>query len=154
MSLRLQRQALEIFQFCAMNNVTVEIEWIPRSLNEYADSLSRVVDFDDWSVSTAFFDYIASLFGSFTVDRFASHYSAKCARFYSKFWCPSSEGVDAFSVDWAGENNWLVPPVYLIGRTIFHLEACGARGVLVVPYRSFSLSRNKKINRKLSGGKG
>ena len=75
MSLRLQRQALEIFQFCAMNNVTVEIEWIPRSLNEYADSLSRVVDFDDWSVSTAFFDYIASLFGSFTVDRFASHYS-------------------------------------------------------------------------------
>ena len=38
MSLRLQRQALEIFQFCAMNNVTVEIEWIPRSLNEYADS--------------------------------------------------------------------------------------------------------------------
>ena len=62
MSLRLQRQALEIFQFCAMNNVTVEIEWIPRSLNEYADSLSRVVDFDDWSVSTAFFDYIASLF--------------------------------------------------------------------------------------------
>lgn len=117
-----------------MNNVTVEIEWIPRSLNEYADSLSRVVDFDDWSVSTAFFDYIASLFGSFTVDRFASHYSAKCARFYSKFWCPSSEGVDAFSVDWAGENNWLVPPVYLIGRTIFHLEACGARGVLVVPY--------------------
>ena len=132
MSLRLQRQALKIFQFCAMNNVTVEVEWIPRSLNEYADSLSRVVDFDDWSVSTAFFD-IASLFGSFTVDRFASHYSAKCARFYSKFWCPSSEGVDAFSVDWAGENNWLVPPVYLIGRTIFHLEACGARGVLVVP---------------------
>ena len=48
--------------------------------------------------------------------------------------CPSSEGVDAFSVDWAGENNWLVPPVYLIGHTIFHLEACGARGVLVVPY--------------------
>ena len=32
MSLRLQRQALKIFQFCAMNNVTVEIEWIPRSL--------------------------------------------------------------------------------------------------------------------------
>ena len=107
-------------------------------LTEYADSLSRVVHFDDWSVSTAFFDYIASLFGSFTVDRFASHYSAKCARFYSKFWCPSSEGVDAFSVDWAGENNWLVPPVYLIGRTIFHLEACGARGVLCCPLLAFS----------------
>ena len=113
-SLRLQRHALEIFQFCAANNVSIEIEWVPRSLNEYADSLSRVIDFDDWSVSTDFFAYISSLFGPFTVDRFASPDSAKCARFYSKFWCPGAEGVDAFSVDWAGENNWLVPPIYLL----------------------------------------
>ena len=119
-SLRLQRHALEIFQFCAANNVSIEIEWVPRSLNEYADSLSRVIDFDNWSVSTDFFAYISSLFGPFTVDRFASPDSAKCARFYSKFWCPVAEGVDAFSVDWAGENNWLVPPIYLISRTIFH----------------------------------
>ena len=92
-SLRLQRQALEIFQFCAVNNVSIEIEWVPRSLNEYADSLSRVIDFDDWSVSTGFFAYISSLFGPFTVDRFASPDLAKCARFYSKFWCPDTEGV-------------------------------------------------------------
>ena len=132
-SLRLQRHALEIFQFCAVNNVSIEIEWVPRSLNEYADSLSRVIDFDDWSVSTDFFAYISSLFGPFTVDRFACPDSAKCARFYSKFWCPGAEGVDAFSVDWAGENNWLVPPIYLISRTIFHLEVCGVRGVLDIP---------------------
>ena len=113
--------------------MSVEFEWVPRSLNEYADSLSRVIDFDDWSVSAAFFDHVCSLFGPFTVDRFASPDSAKCARFYSKFWCPGAEGVDAFSVDWAGENNWLVPPVYLILRVIFHLEVCSARGVLVVP---------------------
>ena len=132
-SLRLQRHALEIFQFCAVYNVSIEIEWVPRSLNDYADSLSRVIDFDDWSVSTDFFAYVSSLFGPFTVDRFASPDSAKCARFYSKFWCPGTEGVDAFSVDWAGENNWLVPPIYLISRLIFHLEVCGARGVLVIP---------------------
>ena len=53
-SLRLQRHALEIFQFCAVYNVSIEIEWVPRSLNDYADSLSRVIDFDDWSVSTDF----------------------------------------------------------------------------------------------------
>ena len=76
MSLRLQRQALEIFQFCAVFNVSVEFEWVPRSLNEYADSLSRVIYFDDWSVSAAFFDNVCSLFGPFTVDRFASPDSA------------------------------------------------------------------------------
>ena len=99
--------------------MSIEFEWVPRSLNEYADSLSRVIDFDDWGVSTDFFAYISSLFGPFTVDRFPSPDSAKCARFYSKFWCPGAEGVDAFSVDWAGEINWLVPPIYLISRTIF-----------------------------------
>ena len=26
-----------------------------------------------------------------------------------------------------------MPPIYLISRTIFHLEVCGARGVLVIP---------------------
>ena len=45
----------------------------------------------------------------------------------------STKGIDAFSADWVGENNWLVPPVYLISRVIFHLEACSAPGVLVVP---------------------
>ena len=51
-SLRLQRHALEIFQFCAVYNVSIEIEWVSRSLNDYADSLSRVIDFYDWSFST------------------------------------------------------------------------------------------------------
>ena len=131
--LRCSAMLWKAFNFCAVFNVSIEIEWVPRSLNEYADSLSRVIDFDDWSVYTDFFTYISSLFGPFSVDRFASPDSAKCARFYSKFWCPGAEGVDAFSVDWVGENNWLVPPIYLISRTIFHSEVCGARGVLVIP---------------------
>jgi len=95
--------------------------------------MSRVIDFDDWNVSTFFFAHVSSLLSPFTVDRFASPDSAKCARFYSKLWCPGAEGVDAFSFDWACENNWFVPPTYLISRTIFHLEICGTRGVLVIP---------------------
>ena len=53
-SLRLQRQALDIFQFCAVNNVTIDFLWVPRTLNVYADSMSRVIDYDDWSVSKVF----------------------------------------------------------------------------------------------------
>lgn len=55
MSLRLQRQPLKNFQFCAVNNVSIEIEWVPSSLNEFADSLSRVIDVGHWSVSAHFF---------------------------------------------------------------------------------------------------
>ena len=53
--------------------------------------------------------------------------------FSIKIWCPDSEGVDAFSTNWKGENNWLVPPVYLIPKTILHLRFCRAEGSLVVP---------------------
>ena len=132
--------------------MSIEIEWVPRSLNEHADSLSRVIDFDDWSVSSDFFAYISSLFGPFTVDRFASPDSAKCAKFYSKFWSPGAEGVVAFSVDWAGENNWLVPPIYLISRTIFHLEVCDARGVLVIPKWLSAAFLAKCVSDGLSSG--
>lgn len=73
-----------------VNNVSVEIEWVPRSLNEYADSMSKIIDFDDWNVSEFFFQYLSSPFGAFTVDRFASPETAKCVRFYSNIWCPDS----------------------------------------------------------------
>ena len=42
-------------------------------------------------------------------------------------------GVDAFTMDWHGENNWLVPPITLIGQVLAHMKACSAAGTLVVP---------------------
>ncbi|EDO46131.1 predicted protein [Nematostella vectensis] len=42
MSLRLPEIALDIFHFCASHQVSLEVEWVPRQLNEYADLLSRV----------------------------------------------------------------------------------------------------------------
>jgi len=32
-----------------------------------------------------------------TIDRFASYYNTQLPRFNSRFWNPSSEGVDAFT---------------------------------------------------------
>ena len=131
--LRLHDIALQIFEFCALNAVKLEIEWVPREGNQCADFMSRVIDYDDWGVSPNFFEFINSLFGPFTVDRFADNFNHKCSRFQSKFWCPGCEGVDAFSFNWQGENNWLVPPIYLVPKVLFHLRACKAEGTLVVP---------------------
>ena len=41
--------------------------------------------------------------------------------------------VDAFSISWLGENNWMMPLVYLFSCTILHLEVCRAHGILIVP---------------------
>jgi len=67
------------------------------------------------------------------MDRFASALNTKLHRFNSLFWQPGSEAVDAFSQIWTFENNWLVPPINLVIRTIKHLIACRAKGTLVVP---------------------
>ena len=35
-------------------------------------------------------------------------------RFCARWLYPGCEGVEAFNQDWRGQNDWLVPPVYLI----------------------------------------
>lgn len=73
----LQAIAIEIFEVCMSFDIAMEIEWLPRSQNDKADYLSRIVDLDDWSMSAAFFQLVDSSWGPHTVDRFASFYNAQ-----------------------------------------------------------------------------
>ena len=74
--------------------------------------------------------------GKISIDTFASHINKKTQRLNSKYICPGSEGVNAFSVNWSNESNLLVPPVYLITKTIKHFMSSkySAKAVLVCPY--------------------
>ena len=47
----LQAEALAIFSISLSQHIHIEPEWIPREDNEMADYLSRIVDYDDWSLS-------------------------------------------------------------------------------------------------------
>ena len=68
-----------------------------------------------------------------SIDRFASYTNKKTQRFYSKYTCPGSEGVNSFSVDWSNEN---LPSVNLIPKTIKHFMSAkySAKAILVCPY--------------------
>ena len=105
----------------------------PQILNDHADAISRIIDFDDWGVSPEFFNHIDLIWGPHTVDCFGNFNNHKVTRFYSRYWNPEAEGIDAFCHDWGGENNWLVPPVFLVPRVIRHLAECKAEGTLIVP---------------------
>lgn len=97
-TVRLWFLAIEIFEFCFYHNVSLEVEWIPRSFNEYADSVSCIIDYDDWAISKAFFSHVSGLFGSFDMDRFASLHTVECKRFYTKFWCPGVRVLTLFQL--------------------------------------------------------
>ena len=43
----LQALAIDIFQLCTAKRIVLDAQWIPRSVNERADLLSRFLDKDD-----------------------------------------------------------------------------------------------------------
>ena len=129
----LQTEVLAIFATALANQVRIEPEWIPRTSNQKADYISRIVDYDDWSIGPAIFEQLDSRWGHHTVDRFASYYNTQLPRFNSRFWNPGSEGVDTFTCDWKDENNWMCPPISLIPRAIRHASKCLAAATLLVP---------------------
>lgn len=130
----LQKEALDISNLCCFHNISVEMEWIPRSQNDQADFLSRICDSDDWGLSEQTFSKIDQIWGPHSIDRFANHLNLKLPRFNSRFWNPGSEDIDAFVLDWSGENNYVCPPICLIPRVLLHMRNCKATGTLIVPH--------------------
>ncbi len=129
----LNRLAGSIDRTCRNFDIVLDMRWIRRDKNKIADKLSRFVDLDDWGISQSLLRLAYGLWGTCTVDRFASDQNRKLERFNSRFACEGSEAIDAFSQDWREENNLLVPPPSLIPETIRHLVHSGSRGVLVTP---------------------
>ena len=85
----------------------MEAQWIPRSLNERADLLSRFVDKDDWRVNPSMFRLVDAKWGPHTIDHFASYYNAQLPRFNSKFgavsmpWCRIGlKRITGFALRW------------------------------------------------------
>ena len=63
----------------------------PRDLNSAADDISKFIDYD--------FNSLDDLWDPCTCDRFACSYNAKIQCVNSRFYQPSSSGVNAFSQD-------------------------------------------------------
>ena len=68
------------------------------------------MDFDDWKLNPwpGVFMELDCMFGPHSVNRFACFHNKQVDRFNRRYWNPGSEAVDAFTVDWSGENNWFV----------------------------------------------
>jgi hypothetical protein len=125
--------AHSICQTCTLNHIQISPVWIPRESNVRADYLSKCSDNDDWSMQPCIYSWLEGMWGPFSVDRFATPYNSQCQMFYSRYWTPGCEGVDAFSVDWHDENNWVVPPSNRIIQVVKHFRLCQARGALIIP---------------------
>ena len=131
--LELQNIAFSIFDICLAHKIDLDIHMVPCSLNSEADQISKLSNTDEWEVSKVFFDFMNGLWGPYDIDRFASYKNRKLERYNSRFLDFESEATDTFTQSWNADNNWLVPPINLVWRTIFHTLECKGRGTLIVP---------------------
>ena len=129
----LHNEAVSIYKLCRVFDIRLTVEWISRDFNVIADELSRVEDANDYMLDRSCFSRLDRLWGPHTVDRFASEKTAQVARFCSRFLNPGCEAADAFTVSWAGDNNWLFPPPFLVPRVLRHMAVGEEAGTLLVP---------------------
>ena len=129
----LHNEAVNIFKLCRSFDIRLVVEWISRDFNKEADELSRIEDCNDYMLDPLWFARLDSCWGPHTIDRFASVKTKQLDRFCSRFLNPDCEAVDAFSVSWAGDFNWLFPPPYLVPRVLRHMQEGHEDGTLLVP---------------------
>ena len=72
MKIELQDIAFKIFRESFIRGISIDMQWVPRDQNALADYISKMIDHEDWGVTDQFFQFIDSLWGPHTVDRFAS----------------------------------------------------------------------------------
>ena len=104
MKLDLHKIARRIFDICVQSGIYLDIQWIPRTLNQQADYISRLIDVDDWQTTSDLFSSLNERWGPHSVDCFANYYNHKLPRFFSRFWNPNTAGIDFFIQPLRGEN--------------------------------------------------
>ena len=137
----LQRLALQLLDTQLEHGFSLTFTWVPRDQNVRADYLSHASEAapHDYSVKEEWFAYLDGLWGPHSIDRFATAANRQPlgdpnrGRFCSQYFHPEAEWTDALSLPWGGENNWVFPPVHLVGAAVAHLRACQATATLVCP---------------------
>ena len=124
--------ARNIFNICIRSGIYLEVQWIPRTMNQQADYISRLIDTDDWH---CFYSSADGRWGPHSVDCFANYYNHKLPKFFSRFWNPNTTGVDFFFQPLRGENCLVVPPVSFVPRVLHYMKCQHAVGTFVVPFR-------------------
>ena len=130
----LQELVIDIFRLCIQHNIQLAPDWIPREENVVAHKISKSIDVDDYMLSPDIFAALDILWGPHTIDRFSSFKTRQIPRFCSRWRNPGAEVIDALSVSWSSENNWVFSPPFLVPKVLKHMLRYGADGTLIAPH--------------------
>ena len=104
--------ALLVFKVCLKLCMSLEVKWIARDFNTKPDAISKLIDYDDYTINDAIFKELTIFGGPILLTDFL------------------------LSQDWRQDNNWICPPVCLLIRVLKHrelTELCKARDAVILP---------------------
>jgi len=130
----LSRLAAEINRLAIRSHIRLIPRQVPGEQIPEADRLSRLSDADDFRLTNAAFAQVEQKLGRPTADLFASRFTAKAPRFFTRYADPMAAGQNAFRMNWRNEDlPYAFPPPKLLPRTIRKIVADRARAILVMP---------------------
>jgi hypothetical protein len=128
---------VELFWLCVNYKIEWDIVWLPRELNQYADSLSKFVDEDDWGLTQESWEEVVGLFRKFgcefSCDRFAADNNRLLECFCALHYSPKVWFVDCYSGSWGQGFSWWHPNPREVPRVLAKVRKEGARGALLLP---------------------
>jgi hypothetical protein len=94
------------------------------------------VDRDDFRLHPQLFRILEQRYGLHDVDLFATNVNTQLPRFFSRFFCPGTPGVNSFLQSWSGVNAYANPPFDpdVLLNVVQKVREDQASVTLVVPY--------------------
>lgn len=132
---RLSSLAEVIWEKCYSSRIHPVISHLSGKLNCRPDSLSRLSLQYEWMLDPGLFNYIDSMLGPHTVDRFASMTTALLPKYNSRFSDPLTSGVDALAQqDWGSEMNFVNAPFRLLNKVLDVVVKQRAHATVIAPH--------------------
>ena len=132
----LTRLAKQIHRTLRKWRIDISVELVPGSEIPDEDNLSRLSDRHDYALSDAAFRLVHRCLGAPRTDLFASRYTARARRFFTRRQDPLVAGVDAFRQSWRRAKVGLAlafPPPLLARKVIQKAVWDRASLILVLP---------------------
>ena len=134
-SAELNELSREIWFWCIDKGIDIKAIHVPGVENTLADDLSRNFNNNvEWSLNAEVFDSLCQVFGTLSIDLFASRLNHKLMSYVSWRPDPGAVYVDAFHMPWGGLFGYAFPPFSLLGRVLSKLEMHSATLIVVCPY--------------------
>jgi hypothetical protein len=126
--------AQKIWERLQQLDATIKVFYLPGEENKIADFQSRNQDpRGEFMLRRALFNKIDRTWGPHSIDLFASHQNSLLTRFVSRIPSPGACALDAFSMDWKGENAWIHPPFMMVSKVLEKVSLLGGEATLVAP---------------------